>query len=407
MNGEVNMNNYQAAIIGSLTINPKLFNVCVINEEHFDGVMRRFFIELKQLFAKDGDINLQKLFSKKNFDIDLFNMCTDQVLCTTVDSFNSLQQHAIDMYKTKCISEITEKLNSGEYDIESFDYAYRNIIENNITEHQYLTTKDLLNSCTNSIREIKFTRFYNLTRKLKLSETDFFVIAGGTGSGKTGLALNFLDDLSNNYRCLYFNMEMPKDRLNQRLIAINSSVQVDDIRDYKNLKEETINKIHNSINAIAQKNIEVINKSQSLEQIRNVVASQNHDKHLIVFIDHIGLIRYQKARSSYERITEIAKELRRMCLDFNCTVIGLSQLNRSKSEDRKPDLSMLRDSGELEQSARKVMFVWREEQEQANGTKKEMYSLVIEKNDAGNKGIVDVDYYKQTQIFREKQGGIK
>ena len=55
---------------------------------------------------------------------------------------------------------------------------------------------------------------------------------------------------------------------------------------------------------------------------------------------------------------------------------------------------MLRDSGEIEQSARKVMFVWEEN---------ENYSICIEKNDSGGNRSIPVNYYKETQKFEERE----
>lgn len=85
-----------------------------------------------------------------------------------------------------------------------------------------------------------------------------------------------------------------------------------------------------------------------------------------------------------------------MSLDNNCTIIGLCQLNREATKNAKqPNLSMLRDSGELEQSASKVIFVWRNEKDCA-----EDYYLVIE-NRSGPKSIIPIGYNKENQIAYE------
>ena len=124
--------------------------------------------------------------------------------------------------------------------------------------------------------------------------------------------------------------------------------------------------------------------------------SYKSDKHFIVFVDHVGLIGV-KAKNSYEKMTEVAKELRKMSLDNNCTIIGLCQLNREATKNAKqPNLSMLRDSGELEQSASKVIFVWKNEKDCA-----EDYYLVIEKNRSGPKSIIPIGYNKENQIAYE------
>lgn len=130
----------------------------------------------------------------------------------------------------------------------------------------------------------------------------------------------------------------------------------------------------------------------TLEKLKAYIAKATTNGHVIVFIDHIGLIGV-KAHSSYERMTEIAKELRKMSLDYDCTIIGLCQLNRDATKGSKePSLSMLRDSGEVEQSANKVLFIWKYNDE---------YSLRLEKNRSGSNGAVNIEYLKHNQIIRE------
>ena len=118
---------------------------------------------------------------------------------------------------------------------------------------------------------------------------------------------------------------------------------------------------------------------------------------MIIFIDHIGLVKV-KGKSAYDRATEVAKELRSMCLDYNCTIVALSQLNRitdkQGNKPDKPNLSMLRDSGELEQSARKVAFVWELDND---------YWIFIEKNDSAPKSKVRLKYIKDTQKMMEDE----
>ena len=124
----------------------------------------------------------------------------------------------------------------------------------------------------------------------------------------------------------------------------------------------------------------------------NLVASFNAKGHFIVFIDHIGLISSPE-RNSYERMNTISKGLRRISLDFDCTVIGLCQVNRRADEAETPSLSLLRDSGEIEQSARKVIFVW-------NRNDQDM--VVIEKNDSGAKARIDMEFDRNILRFKEK-----
>ena len=93
----------------------------------------------------------------------------------------------------------------------------------------------------------------------------------------------------------------------------------------------------------------------------NLYERKNEKKHTIVFIDHLGLTRIESMKSLYEQTTEVAKELRQICLEYDCTIIGASQLNRGAYNSEEITLSMLKDSGELENSASKVILLYKQE----------------------------------------------
>jgi replicative DNA helicase len=80
----------------------------------------------------------------------------------------------------------------------------------------------------------------------------------------------------------------------------------------------------------------------------------------LVVVDHVGLLRPTgKARNSYESATEIAKELKNLATSLKLPILALCQLNRD-GEGEIPKLSMLRDSGAIEENADKVWFIHRE-----------------------------------------------
>ena len=91
-------------------------------------------------------------------------------------------------------------------------------------------------------------------------------------------------------------------------------------------------------------------------------------------------------------MTYTAKELRKMSLDYNATIIAMCQLSRQAAQTKKPDLSMLRDSGEIEQSATKVMLLYSEDT--GSGEK---YYIDIAKNRDGRTGTIPITFTKNNQ----------
>lgn len=389
--------NYQADILSTLILYPKLYRYCILKHEYFTWKYNTIFKAISNSIEKHNDVLNTEIIKYKGIDIDLYFGLADMAYSNDVDRFNEMQKIVIREYKERMAIEMSNKLAKKEITFEEFlnDIEEVNKLKN-IQSH-LLTLDKLRNSITSNKNSIKFHRFKQLENKLNLKENDFMVIAGGTSVGKTGVTLNLLDDLSISYPCIYMNMEMVEDELYQRLISINSGYELNIISSYKNMVNEDANKIGETINRLAAKKINVHNGSSSITTIKNTIASFESEKHFIVFIDHFGLIT-SKERNSYERATENAKALRALALDYNCTIVALSQLNREALKQAKPSLSMLRDSGELEQSASKVVFVWNDGK---NGT--DDYSLVIEKNRSGKKGYIPINYNKKTQeVFEVK-----
>lgn len=383
----------QAECIGMLALYPKLFHHCVMQPEYFAEGYRQIYCAMVECYKRNnGDIIISEMASYKGFDVDLYMRCTNVSITSDVKRFNRIQQLVVEAYKKRSIEALGDDLKTRVITLEEYDKEYRKIIDLGIAETNRLTKVDLLNACTDDKKNIFFHRFRKLGAMMKLKENDFMIVAGATGGGKSGFALNLLEDLSANYKCLYFNLEMVSQELRQRLVTIKSSIAQDEIVKLNDLAQDSQNRAFQAINEYDRKEMYVFDKSQTLESIRANIATHQSDKHMIVIIDHIGLIG-TKARNAYERMTEIAKELRKYSLDFNCTIIGLCQLNRDamKSNDG-PKLSMLRDSGEIEQSASKVLFVWHEDED---------YSLVLVKNRSGHTGMVNIAYNKATQRMEE------
>ena len=142
-------------------------------------------------------------------------------------------------------------------------------------------------------------------------------------------------------------------------------------------------------------------QATDIKQIRSTVAKlKDKNRHTILFIDHLGLCKCDGTKSLYEQATEVAKQLRQMCLEYDCTIISASQLNRSAYGNDEITLSMLKDSGELENSASKVILLYRDKKSNKDDDEPTM-NIEIAKNRDGICGTVQMKYDKTKQIFKE------
>ncbi|MFR2723312.1 MAG: DnaB-like helicase C-terminal domain-containing protein [Thomasclavelia ramosa] len=388
------MNNYQDDLIGMFLVKPQLLDLTILKPSYFDKKHRDIFTAIKKSYKENKTIILEDILAVKGIDVDLVIACSTSTATTAL--FEQYQDYAIKEYKKKALLATAKKLQNDEITIDEFYKDTNNFASLGSYSSTRLTKELLKGSITKHKNNIKFTRFTILEKKLNLKENDFVILAGATGVGKSGIAINLMDDLSRNYPCVYFNFEMVEEELYQRLISINSKLNQKMLESYETLPQKNMNVVNDAIDDISKRHIDIINHSSTLDKLRSFIMSYKSDKHFIVFVDHVGLIGV-RAKNSYEKMTEVAKELRKMSLDNNCTIIGLCQLNREATKNAKqPNLSMLRDSGELEQSASKVIFVWKNEKDCA-----EDYYLVIEKNRSGPKSIIPIGYNKENQIAYE------
>ena len=388
------MNNYQDDLIGMFLVKPQLLDLTILKPSYFDKKHRDIFTAIKKSYKENKTIILEDILAVKGIDVDLVIACSTSTATTAL--FEQYQDYAIKEYKKKALLATAKKLQNEEITIDEFYKDTNNFASLGSYSSTRLTKELLKGSITKHKNNIKFTRFTILEKKLNLKENDFVILAGATGVGKSGIAINLMDDLSRNYPCVYFNFEMVEEELYQRLISINSKLNQKMLESYETLPQKNMSIVNDAIDDISKRHIDIINHSSTLDKLRSFIMSYKSDKHFIVFVDHVGLIGV-RAKNSYEKMTEVAKELRKMSLDNNCTIIGLCQLNREATKNAKqPNLSMLRDSGELEQSASKVIFVWRNEKDCA-----EDYYLVIEKNRSGPKSIIPIGYNKENQIAYE------
>lgn len=384
--------NYQNELIGILANVPEYFKRTVLKKEYFDKKHGLLFEIMEKSYRENGTVLHELIFSNSNVDSMLYVECTANTIHTYVEYFEGLERYAVEKYKKEIIFDMATKLRNDVVNFDEFDNNYKNIQSLGVIKGNRLTEKNIIDVLLRKSKSIKHSNFNDLWTYLRSDEKDFIVLAGKTGAGKTAFALNLLCDLSKHYPCLYFNMEMSEERLIQRVIALTSNVKFSNIKNFENQHQDIINAVKKNARTLGERNIEIISKSQNLDSIRRYIAAyDNHNEHFIVFVDHMGLVR-ARGKTSYEIATAVAKGLRAISLDNNCTIISLCQLSREAKKAQKPSLDLLRDSGEIEQSARKVIFVWENN---------DHYALHIEKNDSGALATIPVYFDKDKQLFKE------
>ena len=246
---------------------------------------------------------------------------------------------------------------------------------------------------------LEMPHFKTFCDMVKLKTHDTIVIAADTGAGKSSLALNFLHELQDRYPAMYVNLEMDAATVLQRLIAIHTGIELDEIEGYKH-DQRTREKVNAAIQEITQrKEIRLIADIYDLKEIEKQIqaATVGRTEPTIVFID-TGLLvtTAYKSASRYERFTQISEELRRISRLNNIIMFVLLQQNREgkKDEKKEPSNSSLKESGSWENDATKIIFLWYNDKTQSK-------ELAITKNRSGKTGSIKLNYSPHTQTYSE------
>lgn len=369
----------------------------IIKKEYFEGKDKILFEIIIKEYKKNNALVLAELVKYNNFDLDYYIELLQNNLYSTSreKQFKILEKQIIENFKSRQLKRTIE-LFSGN--IDEFYKQIDKIRELNIEENEYITAEDMINTLEEKNSQIKLG-FSDLDKALYISQNDFVILAGGTGTGKTTFALNLLSNLSKEYQCVYFNMEMSKKTLYKRLSAIETGININKFNDIRTLETREEKFLYQKISEIEERKIILINNSQNIDNIEKIISNIKDDRKIVVILDHIGLINSQ-GNSLYEKMTNVAKKIRGLCLDYNCTIFGLCQLSReSQKDERAPKLQDLRDSGEIEQSARKVILLYNKDYKKQIDIKN--VDILVAKNDDGSCLVKNFKFDTKKQKFVE------
>ncbi len=388
-------------IITSIILENKLINELYIDTKCFSNTFyRRTLEEIKKIYLEHKKVNIGMLLSrvkdkeKQKFMAEFSELISGEA--TTIPSeFYSYQDMLEENYRNTQIDTLVSKHIKEEITREELINGISKINSENLylkKKNTKKTPEETIKIARDVERQIKFDRLYNFNTKMFIKENTINVIAARPSEGKSALALNMFCDLSKNYKCLYFNLEMTEPEIYERILGIESGIPIEDIK--KPQIEFQDNKILESAKKFYNYNYEIINGSKSINSIKAKIIKEQREEHLIVFIDYIGYVTSKYGMSDKDRIGEITRELNNLTKDYNCTIFIVAQINRSGTDN--PTMEDLKDSGELEQSADTIILI-NDPNKQNNDSTKEI-DLLIPKCRGGKRNVfVKVKYYKESQ----------
>lgn len=281
------------------------------------------------------------------------------------------------------------------------------------------------------------TGFKQLDRKIAgLHGGDLYIVAGRPGMGKTSLVLNMavnvamprrraVDDTNDPYGegeveepgdgVAFFSLEMPREQLASRLLAVEARVDVSRIRSGE-MRREDWNKLTDAAARLGRLPIwlddtpgltllDLRAKIRRLQaDVKRGDAPGGATKLGLVCIDYLQLMQGRRDAASREQeISELSRGLKQLAKEMNVPVMALSQLNRSvetrTTKDKRPQLSDLRESGAIEQDADTICFIYRDEYYFKDSPDRGVAELIIAKQRNGPTGSVKVKFTSEYTRF--------
>jgi replicative DNA helicase len=247
---------------------------------------------------------------------------------------------------------------------------------------------------------------------LGLHRTDMIVLGARPAMGKSAFALNLAVNVAaarhgperRRGRVAVFSLEMGRDQLVMRMLSSYARIKLGDLRKGKiSLDDE--NHLRAMSAEMSQFDLYLddtpgLTPGELRARCKRLEMSGPLD---LVVIDYLQLMQGSKGvkQSREQEIGEISRSLKGLAKDLKCTVLALSQLNRSleKTDDkgkggpkRRPQMSDLRESGSIEQDADIIWFIHRDAYYQETENNKFEAELIVAKQRAGRTGTIMLSY---------------
>ena len=236
---------------------------------------------------------------------------------------------------------------------------------------------------------------------------NLITIGARPAMGKTAFILSIMSNLlKQNKKCLLFSLEMSTSQIIKRLIAILGEIGLITMNHNKLLDDSQKSKIEYILTAISYLNLTICDDIYTIEGIRNKIAEERPE---YVFIDYLQLMETPRKKQRSETITNIMLDLKQIAKENNCIIFISSQLSRALESrcDKRPMLSDLRESGDIENISDVVMFIYRDEyyksyaNEEDYALNKGKAEIIIVKNKMGAVGTIELLFRSQFAKFLE------
>ena len=250
--------------------------------------------------------------------------------------------------------------------------------------------------------------FYDLDSLTQgFQKSDLIIIAGRPSMGKTAFCLNLAINILKKTKLpiLFFSLEMSKEQLIYRLLAMETKINSTRLRS-GNIKKSEWGILNNVIKHFSRlpffiddtPNIGIQDIKAKIKKIR-----LEQQKIGLIVIDYLQLMETQsKTNNRVQELSQITRGLKNIAREFNVPIIVLSQLSRNVESrvNKRPILSDLRESGSIEQDADLVLMLYRDDYYNSETDEPNITELILSKHRNGPIGLIKLLFESEFTFFK-------
>ncbi len=400
---EVPMNlGAEQALLGAIISNNQAFEKIeeLLEPEFFSSKINKIIFEsIKKLVINDqvADINTIKVQLDGNEEFQrnggvsyLLKLCENTISIINSKQYGELIQ---DLFMRRKLIDLGTDLINDSYATDN-DNNSINLIEKTEQSLFNLTNKNDVSLGPRDFEDIMYKTLDYAEKAFKKSDdviglktglsdfdkkigglhkSDLIIIAGRPSMGKTAFATNIASNISKNNNknkkiknVLFFSLEMSSEQLATRLLGELAEISSENIRT-GNLTKPDFNKLMVSSEGLKKLNLYIDDTpALSISSIRTRARRVKRKFGLdLLILDYLQLVNGDSKSNDnrVQEISDITRGLKAIAKELEIPVIALSQLSRKVEdrEEKRPQLSDLRESGAIEQDADLVVFLYREE----------------------------------------------
>ena len=413
-------------ILGGIIVDPSIMDEVAdfIMPQWFNPPYDKVWNVISDLYAQNlpiDSISILEQSNKKGYDLSplFISQLGNEVFSSANVEYHAkvLSEQYLKREFLKSGEESAEKVSKGEDIFEVIEGHTQKMLDLTVTKQEHgaevsqvmvkvLEHIDRVHSGKNEGAWLE-TGFYELDDKLKTMNGEFVVIAARPSMGKTSLALNVMSHTATKNPTGMCSLEMAKFQLTTRLLSTESGISYLPIIT-GNVPQDKAADLTRASSRISKLRLFIDDESAITPiQLRSKAMRMKKRYGITsLWVDYLQLMRNPLYGSDRTReVGSISRSLKALAKDLDIPVIALAQLNRGVEgrTSKMPQLSDLRESGEIEQDADSVIFLYRPEyygiMDYEGTDAKDLCVLNIAKNRNGATGDVLLKFYKNTMKF--------